>query len=68
MRVDQVMTPASQLVVARPGSPIDEALQAMATGDFHQIPVLDGGRFLGLLTRFDVLRWVNTRSELGARR
>ncbi len=67
MRVDQVMTPASQLVVARPGSPIDEALQAMATGDFHQIPVLDGGRFLGLLTRFDVLRWVNTRSELGAR-
>jgi len=36
----------------------------MASHDVHQLPVLEGRIFLGFVTRADVLRFIQVRSEL----
>jgi len=42
-----------------------EALAMMGEGDFHQMPVIEDGRLVGLLSRFELLRYFQTREELG---
>jgi CBS domain-containing protein len=37
----------------------------MAQRGVHQLPVVEDGRLLGLLTRADVLRYLQLRHELG---
>lgn len=64
-RVADVMTPASKLRGLEPDLPVMEALQRMAEGNYNQMPVLENGRLVGLLTRFELLRYFQTREELG---
>ena len=63
--VGQVMTPAEQLKNLDPNVPVTEALMRMSDGDFHQMPVTEDGRLVGLLTRFELIRHFRTREELG---
>lgn len=42
-----------------------DALEALGVGDFEQLPVVDGGRPVGLLTRGDIVRAIQVREELG---
>jgi Zn-dependent protease/predicted transcriptional regulator len=65
VRVQEVMTPADRLRVIAPGSEVTEALRLMAEQDFHQLPVVDDGRLVGLLTRNELVRYLQTRQELG---
>lgn len=67
-RVNDAMTPRRLLKIASPETPLEDALQMMADGDFHQVPVVIQDRFVGLLTRFEVLRYLNMRNELGVDR
>lgn len=62
--VGSVMTPASELVVLRPQSTLWEALQMLGERDVEQAPVVDAGRFLGILTRADVIRQLQLRELL----
>jgi Zn-dependent protease/CBS domain-containing protein len=48
-----------------PEASLLEALEALGAGDFEQLPVVDGGRLVGLLTRGDVVRAIQIREELG---
>ncbi len=41
------------------------ALEALGAGDFEQLPVVDEGRLVGLLTRGDIVRAIQVREELG---
>ena len=63
--VADVMTPAGELQTVRPDTPLTDALQALAAGDYNQLPVLDGDRLVGLLTRSTVLRFLQLRTQLG---
>ena len=63
--VGQIMTPATQLKYLDPKVPVTEALMLMSDGDFHQMPVTEEGRLVGLLTRFELVRYFQTREELG---
>jgi len=40
------------------------AADLMATGEVHQLPVMEGGRLLGFVTRADVVRLIQTTGEL----
>lgn len=42
-----------------------DALEALGAGDYEQLPVLDEGRLVGLLTRGDIVRAIQIREELG---
>ncbi|CAN5473315.1 site-2 protease family protein [soil metagenome] len=63
--VEQIMTPAAELKRLQPDVPLTEALMMMSDGDFHQMPVTDGDQLIGLLTRFELIRYFQTREELG---
>ena len=62
--VSQIMTPAPLATVA-PTEHLGIAIGRMAQRGVHQLPVVEDGRLLGLLTRADVLRYLQLRHELG---
>jgi CBS domain-containing protein len=62
--VYRIMTPTNKLHAL---SPKDDALQAfrlMTEHDIHQLPVLDNDSLIGFVTRADVMRLLQTRSEM----
>jgi Zn-dependent protease/CBS domain-containing protein len=63
-RVLDCMTPREELITADPDTDLDTVLQLMSEKDFHQIPVLQGGRVVGLLTRGQVIRFLQLRQSL----
>jgi Zn-dependent protease len=66
-RVRDVMTPAAELRSIAPTGEVTDALQVMAEHDFHQLPVVENGRLIGLLTRNELIRYLQTRQEWGVR-
>jgi Zn-dependent protease/CBS domain-containing protein len=62
--VDQIMTPRERLVTVSPTTPLSAAIDALGSGDYEQVPVVDGGRLVGLLNRADVLREIQIREAL----
>jgi len=64
-RVRDLMTPRERLITAKPEDDLERILRLMATHEIHQIPIVDDGRLLGLLTRNALLRFLQLRQELG---
>jgi Zn-dependent protease/predicted transcriptional regulator len=63
-RVLDCMTARENLITAEPDTDLDTVLQLMSEHDFHQIPVLQEGRLVGLLTRGQVIRFLQLRQTL----
>jgi Zn-dependent protease len=63
--VGETMTPAHDLKTVGPATPLAEALRLLSADDFHQLPVLDGDRPVGLLTRAAIVRFLELRSQMG---
>lgn len=64
--VADVMTPAARLVSTTPAAPLTTAIQQLAEGDFHQLPVLDGGEPVGFFSRAGLVRYMQLRNQLDA--
>ena len=54
--VMSVMQPRSSLAVASPQEPLADAFEQLAQRDIGQLPVVDGGRLVGMLLRRDIAR------------
>ena len=52
-RLEQVMTPAPQTIT--PDRPFGHALHLMYEGGFRHVPVVDGGRLVGMVSARDAL-------------
>jgi Zn-dependent protease/CBS domain-containing protein len=63
--VGQVMGGREALVSVGPQATLAAALEALGRGDYEQVPVVEGDRLIGMLTRADVLRQFQLRMELG---
>jgi Zn-dependent protease/predicted transcriptional regulator len=63
-RVLDRMTSRDRLVTAHPDTDLDTVLQLMSERDFHQIPVLENGAVVGLLTRGQIIRFLQLRQSL----
>jgi Zn-dependent protease/CBS domain-containing protein len=63
--VQQIMTSVDALFWARPDEDMWVLLQRMDEADVNQVPVMDNGRLMGMITREHLLRQVRIRSELG---
>jgi Zn-dependent protease/CBS domain-containing protein len=61
--VAQIMTPMPLRTVT-PDTPVEEALRLLVEGSLNQVPVVRDDRLVGLLTRADVLRYLQLREEL----
>ncbi len=63
----RAMTPREKLYLVDPQDSLTRALELMAQHDVHQLPVVDRERtFLGFVTRSDVLRLIQIRTEVGS--
>lgn len=64
--VEAVMRPVDRLVTAEPEEPMLIAVRKMDEARVAQLPVVSGGRIVGLLTRERVLNLVRGRLDRGA--
>ncbi len=62
--VGQVMGGRQGLVTVPAGSPVRDAIERLAENEFEQLPVMDGDRLIGVLTRADVMRQLQLREAL----
>ncbi len=67
-QVGEVMGGAGGLVAVRPNDRVIEAFEALGAGDFEQLPVLDDGRLVGVISRADIFRQLQLREALGVDR
>ena len=62
----QLMTPVGALPPVDGDEDVWSLLQKMSEHDLNEVPVAEGGRILGLITRENLLNQVRLRSELAA--
>ena len=66
--VSEAMTRAADLQLVRDTDELTTALALLGAGEFDQLPVVDaGGRLVALLTRADVIRYLQLRPLAGPR-
>jgi len=62
--VSDVMRPIHQLRTVTPDTPVTEVLETMGREDLNQLPVVAEGKLEGVISRGQVLRYLQTRMEL----
>ena len=60
-----IMRPLDELHTVAPTTPVMEALETMGRDDVNQLPVVSGNHLDGIITRANVLHFLQTRAELG---
>jgi Zn-dependent protease/CBS domain-containing protein len=63
-RVGQVMGGRDGLVTVKPNDTLSHAFQALGERDLEQVPVVEDGRLIGMLTRADLMRQLQLREAL----
>jgi Zn-dependent protease/CBS domain-containing protein len=62
--VSAIMSGPEGLVTVTPQTPLRSALEALVEGEYEQVPVVEDGRLVGVLTRADVMRVLQIREAL----
>lgn len=62
--VSQIMLPASHLTTATPSEPLTQALREMSVKDLNQLPVVEQGQLVGMLSRSNIIHYLRVREEL----
>ncbi len=60
------MRPLNSMRTVTPDASLASALEVMARDDFNQLPVISNGHLEGVLSRAEILRYLQTRAELKA--
>lgn len=63
--VGMTMTPLEQLHAVSPEQSLNEVLPLMVNRDVNQVPVVTDGRLVGVVSREDIMRFVEIRRGLG---
>jgi Zn-dependent protease len=61
-----VMRPLDRLRTVTPDTAVSDALTTMARDDVNQLPVVEHGRLEGIVSRGQIIRLLQARSEFGA--
>jgi Zn-dependent protease len=62
--VFRAMTPFERLRTVSPNESLMKVLQTMGEADIHQVPVVEGRRLVGIISRGDILRLIQVRQEV----
>lgn len=63
LTIQDIMTPRHDLEVVNPEEEVSEALRKLSERDVNQVPVVEGGRLVGLLRRQDIIRWLQLQNQ-----
>ncbi len=66
-RISDVMIPPDQLQVGRPDQELSQVLESMTRADINQLPVLEDGRLLGVVTRADIIAFLQRLAQQHSR-
>jgi Zn-dependent protease/CBS domain-containing protein len=67
--VTEIMVRPPNIILVNPDDPLEVAMQKMAAGEFHLLPVIDdNGKPVGMVSRGDVMRVLELSSLVGPRR
>ncbi len=61
-RVADIMVPAERLVTARLDEDLTEVLDKMAQSDINQMPVMDNGKYVGMVTRANIIAFLRAHA------
>jgi Zn-dependent protease len=64
--VDDAMQPLERVHSVSPESPLNESLEIMGRDDVQQLPVLERGRLLGVISRGTILQLLKDRAALAS--
>ena len=64
--VAQIAIPLERVRTVSPDTPLNRALELMISGDLNQMPVISNGELVGVISRSQVLQYLQTRAELKA--
>jgi Zn-dependent protease/predicted transcriptional regulator len=62
--LSDIMRPIHELHTVTPATPVMEALETMGRDDVNQLPVVTGNHLDGIVTRANVIQFLQTRAEL----
>lgn len=62
--VQQAMIPSERMIIVKPSMTALDAMQKMARNRVGRVLVVEDGRLIGIATREDVVRTIQTRQEL----
>ncbi len=65
--VSKVMTPADHLAVATPHEEVTQAMNDIASHDVREVPVVQDGRYMGVLRRTDIMKWLQLHTDMALR-
>ena len=63
--VDSAMTPANRVETVTSTTSVTDALRLMSDHRRHELPVVDNGQLVGLVTQAGVMQYFKLRQELG---
>jgi Zn-dependent protease/predicted transcriptional regulator len=63
-QIREIMRPRESVRGVSPDLPLSQALELMSREDLNQLPVISNGVLQGMLSRADVLAFLQTRAEL----
>lgn len=63
--VADVMRTGPDLVFAHPDEPLSQAMQDLSSHNINQLPVVEHSHLVGMLTRGDVVHYMQVREEVG---
>ena len=58
------VSPLDEIHTVTPATPVMEALETMGRDDVNQLPVVSGSHLDGIITRANVVQFLQTRAEL----
>ncbi|RJP47318.1 MAG: site-2 protease family protein [Armatimonadetes bacterium] len=62
-KVSHIMTPFNKLDYISPSEDVSEALDKIATKDIGQVPVVEGNKLVGILSRRDIILWLQLHGK-----
>ena len=62
--IDAIMTPIARLQTVTPTDDLRQAIQVMADHRYHQLPVVQNGRLVGMLDRDHVVQYLHRKAPI----
>ncbi len=63
-KINQIMTSYKDLDIVKPTDLVSDALGKIVNGDIGQVPVVEGKKLIGMLSRRDILLWIALRVKI----